>query len=167
MSWIMRIQNQITQQDDFPLNDISNLFMPSLVRESKESLPTQDSDPAPVDTPSNQSPSRQSSRDSVEDESDSLLYEDGTRSRNPVRRTNSSPEMSASWKNPFMTDSKEEDGQKKNKNYTKDMRVSCEAIPEEISGLGTTPPSNHPSLLTCRSYPGPQQEESVQVSQIR
>lgn len=27
------------------------------------------------------------------------------RSRNPVRRSNSSPEMSASWKNPFMVQS--------------------------------------------------------------
>jgi hypothetical protein len=45
-------------------------------------------------------------------------------------------------------------------------RVSCEAIPEEISGLGTTPPagdseenmgmetSPHPQLLSCHSYPG-------------
>lgn len=47
-----------------------------------------------------------------------------------------------------------------------DMRVSCEAIPEEISGLGTTPPSTeinlgqtqHPALLTCHSYPGPPQQ---------
>lgn len=62
------------------------------------------------------------------------------------------------------------------------MRVSCEAIPEEIAGMGTTPPSNdpihtrttpstttitlktnlplheshphHPTLLSCHSYPG-------------
>lgn len=46
-------------------------------------------------------------------------------------------------------------------------RVSCEAIPEEISGFGTTPPagdseeniemeaSSHPQLLSCHSYPGP------------
>jgi hypothetical protein len=41
-------------------------------------------------------------------------------------------------------------------------RVSCEAIPEEISGLGTMPPagdsegdaSSHPQLLSCHSYPG-------------
>jgi hypothetical protein len=44
--------------------------------------------------------------------------------------------------------------------------VSCEAIPEEMSGLGTTPPagdseeniemevSSHPQLLSCHSYPG-------------
>jgi hypothetical protein len=45
-------------------------------------------------------------------------------------------------------------------------RVSCEAIPEEMSGLGTTPPageseedrdveaSSHPQLSPCPSYPG-------------
>lgn len=167
MSWIMRIQNTISQNNDFLSNDISNLFMPSLIPDSKEKLPTQDSseqNDKQSDSPSNPSPSRLSSRDSVDDESDPL-YEDGLRSRNPVRRTNSSPEMSASWKNPFMNDSKslDDEGQKKNKNYTKDMRVSCEAIPEEISGLGTTPP-NHPNLLTCRSYPGPQNEETIVVS---
>lgn len=51
--------------------------------------------------------------------------------------------MSANWKNPFIMqkqerekdDYKEEDACKKNKNYSKDMRVSCEAIPEEIAGM--------------------------------
>lgn len=91
------------------------------------------------------SPSRQNSRDSVEEELE-YIYDDGTRSRNPVRRSNSSPEMSASWKNPFMHQKVvvegedgqviEEDSGKKNKMYSKDMRVSCEAIPEEIAGLG-------------------------------
>ena len=39
-------------------------------------------------------------------------------------------------------------------------RVSCEAIPEEISGMGTTPPAvenanNHPvGINTQKSYPG-------------
>jgi hypothetical protein len=43
------------------------------------------------------------------------------------------------------------------------FRVSCEAIPEEISGMGTTPPStenagDHPTgLLSQRSYPGTSQ----------
>lgn len=73
------------------------------------------------------------------------IYDDGTKSRNPVRRSNSSPEMSASWKIPFLhqkvadgedNQTSEEDGSKKNKVYSKDMRVSCEAIPEEIAGLG-------------------------------
>ena len=42
-------------------------------------------------------------------------------------------------------------------------RVSCEAIPEEISGMGTTPPSTEnagehpPGLLSQRSYPGASQ----------
>lgn len=91
-----------------------------------------------------ESPSRQNSRDSVDEECE-CVYDDGTKSRNPVRRSNSSPEMSASWKNPFLhqkvTDAEdnqtsEEDSGKKNKMYSKDMRVSCEAIPEEIAGLG-------------------------------
>lgn len=67
------------------------------------------------------------------------IYDDGTKTRNPVRRSNSSPEMSNS-KNPFLHSkhdedkSLEEDGGKKGKMYSKDMRVSCEAIPEEMAG---------------------------------
>lgn len=92
-----------------------------------------------------QSTSRQNSRDSVDEEVE-YIYDDGTKSRNPVRRSNSSPEMSASWKNPFLhqkvgdggedNQTVDDDSGKKNKVYTKDLRVSCEAIPEEIAGLG-------------------------------
>ena len=32
--------------------------------------------------------------------------------------------------------SQDDDAAKKVKNFTKDMRVSCEAIPEEIAGTG-------------------------------
>lgn len=48
----------------------------------------------------------------------------------------------ANWKNPFHqkqdkenqdNDNQDEDGAKKGK---KDVRVSCEAIPEEIAGIG-------------------------------
>ncbi|KAJ8983537.1 hypothetical protein NQ317_006582, partial [Molorchus minor] len=205
MSWVMRIQNQISYTHsmyEFPLNEISTLFMPSLYVESNSSarppLRRQDSSEEPPNmmderglSGSNgslsgspkQSPSRQNSRDSIDEELD-CMYDDGTRSRNPVRRTNSSPEMSASWKNPFLyqkpglegDDNKnaDDDNTKKNKMYSKDMRVSCEAIPEEIAGTSTTPPSSdpqhpqksyqssgettshHPSLLTCHSYPGGQ-----------
>lgn len=35
-----------------------------------------------------------------------LLFPDLRRSRNPVRRSNSSPEMSANWKNPFLNKDK-------------------------------------------------------------
>lgn len=95
-------------------------------------------------SPCKQSPSRQSSRDSIDEDMEGF-YEEGSKSRNPVRRSNSSPEMSASWKNPFLQKQErerddlrmqEEDGTKKTKTYTKDMRVSCEAIPEEIAGMG-------------------------------
>lgn len=83
--------------------------------------------------------SRQSSHDSNDDELE-IVYDDGSKSRNPVRRSNSSPEM-ANWKNPFVhqknesseQDNPDEDNSKKNK---KDLRVSCEAIPEEIAGMG-------------------------------
>lgn len=189
----MRIQNQISFQQsmyDFPLNEMSTVFMPSLSLDSPSaSLPRQGTseeeeeqqpqprDNIPVsnpitvpDSPSKQAPSRQNSRDSI-DEDDEYVYDDGTRTRNPVRRSNSSPEMSANWKNPFMQPSDDnkagdEDTVKKNKMYSKDMRVSCEAIPEEMGGTGTTPPSNdplrppqqatthHPSLLSSYSYPG-------------
>lgn len=80
-----------------------------------------------------------------------------SRARNPVRRVNSSPEMSSSWRQAFLAakpaplsqhqeaisrSSFEEPqlpSKKKSVQYsTKDMRVSCEAIPEEIAG--STPP---------------------------
>ncbi|XP_017881114.1 tuberin isoform X2 [Ceratina calcarata] len=135
-------------------------------------------------SPARPSPSRQSSRDSLESLEDG--DDDLRRSRNPVRRSNSSPEMSANWKNPFLNKEKinlqqvdrdlssadvevklEAELKKHAKNaYTKDMRVSCEAIPEEMFGMGTTPPSenisDHPTALRSqRSYPG-----ATQVSQI-
>lgn len=50
---------------------------------------------------------------------------------------------------------------------TLSYRVSCEAIPEEIFGMGTTPPSSdntgdHPSALRSqRSYPGATQTVSL------
>nr|ALE20562.1 TSC2 [Leptinotarsa decemlineata] len=206
MSWVMRIQNQISFTHsiyDFPLNELSTLFMPSLYPETSPSLRpplrrqfsedqvNQDEDKGSLAAMGSnsslpgspkQAPSRQNSHESVEEDLD-CLYDDGSRSRNPVRRSNSSPEMSASWKNPFLHQklmmdddckSSDDDGGKKNKMYSKDMRVSCEAIPEEIAGSGTTPPSNdplqvektaqtsknllnssyHPTLLSCHSYPG-------------
>ncbi|XP_057659730.1 tuberin [Diorhabda carinulata] len=201
MSWVMRIENNVTFTHaiyDFPLNDVSTLFRPSLTPaetnpHSKPPLGRQVSEEdnnEEVASGSNvisqesprRTPSRQNSRDSVDDDADTI-YDDNGRSRNPVRRSNSSPEMSASWKNPFLHQKPDEDAKssedevgKKTKGYSKDMRVSCEAIPEEIAGSGTTPPSNdpvqqasksdqsqskyattstlHPTLLSCHSYPG-------------
>jgi len=75
-------------------------------------------------------------------------FENGeSRSRNPVRRSNSSPEMSSGWKNPFMKEMQAFDnegidrdmediskhleffnapidGKKMKQNYTKDLRYS-------------------------------------------
>lgn len=91
-------------------------------------------------SPNKHSPSRQSSKDSMDEDLDNI-YEDGTKSRNPVRRSNSSPEMSANWKNPFLQQKQERDELRVQddecvKKMKKDMRVSCEAIPEEIAGMG-------------------------------
>lgn len=104
-----------------------------------------------------------------EESEDVAFDENDTRSRNPVRRVNSSPEMSSNWRNTYtkgalasggaagglstvyggatagQTMGEEDavaagdDAQlQKKKNYGKDMRVSCEAIPEEIAD--STPP---------------------------
>lgn len=208
MSWVMRIQNQTSDTNsvyDFPLNDICTLFMPSLHTDhtvaAMDSIEKETQDVAvgtvgpvyntqPISipgSPSKQSPSRQSSRDSIDEEEDldGGMFEDGSRSRNPVRRSNSSPEMSAGWKNPFLMqqhktsaggiereERDEEHAKKKSTSYAKDNRVSCEAIPEEIAGMGTTPPSSdassghstHPALLSSLSCPGPEQEVPAFVS---
>ena len=50
------------------------------------------------------------------------------------------------------------------------FRVSCEAIPEEMAGMGTTPPScentsEHPAgLLSQRSYPGASQTTQTTIT---
>uniref|UniRef100_A0A1Q3F6E4 Putative tuberin n=1 Tax=Culex tarsalis TaxID=7177 RepID=A0A1Q3F6E4_CULTA len=91
--------------------------------------------------------------DANEDEDDVEFDDPEGRSRNPVRRVNSSPEMSSNWKNQFLNkiNSKdgegyegpmESEGQQKKKNYGKG--VSCEAIPEEIAG--STPPSGSKTI---------------------
>ncbi|RZC31903.1 tuberin [Asbolus verrucosus] len=186
VSWVMKVQNQVSFKQhifEFPLNEMATLYMPDLYFEPSSAISieeqeeTEDFEEAacssssrPVSvpgSPTKQSLSRQSSRDSADDDAE-FEYDDGTKSRNPVRRSNSSPEM-ANWKNPFVqqkaeneAESQDEESAKKGK---KDVRVSCEAIPEEISGAGTSPPTGeaakpqeqphqHPSLLTCYSYPG-------------
>ncbi|XP_063917194.1 tuberin isoform X2 [Zophobas morio] len=193
VSWVMKVQNQVSFKQhiyEFPLNEMSTLYMPDLYFEPSSAISieeqeeTEDVEEAacssssrPVSvpgSPTKQSLSRQSSQDSADDQGE-IIYDDGTRARNQVRRSNSSPEM-ANWKNPFVHQKQErendvenhdEESTKKNK---KDVRVSCEAIPEEIAGMGTSPPTGqeapkppaeqpppqpqHPSLLTCYSYPG-------------
>ncbi|XP_050296204.1 tuberin isoform X2 [Anthonomus grandis grandis] len=188
MSWVMRIQNDISHSHyftDFPFNELSTLYMPSLYDEPQRPLlvrqDTFDDNHSNCEDEAvsgqgspKQIPSRQNSQDSIEEENDEIVYEDGTKARNPVRRSNSSPEMSAGWKNPFhklssSSTSSEGDStdDKKGKMYSKDMRVSCEAIPEEIAGsppqsdsqqpLTTAP---HPSLLSYHSFPGVSSEAS-------
>ncbi|KAG7209739.1 hypothetical protein KM043_011368 [Ampulex compressa] len=162
-------EDSVDKNIDQPQSDHSSM-MKSVTSSSVSSGPI-----AIPSSPVRPSPSRQSSRDSLESLEEG--EEDIRRSRNPVRRSNSSPEMSANWKNPFLSKEKlslqqqvdrdlssvdlDAELKKHAKNaYTKDMRVSCEAIPEEIFGMGTTPPSSdnaadHPTgLRSQRSYPG-------------
>lgn len=129
----------------------------------KESVATKIASSGPIDIPKKPPKVKESGSISDHDEeddseSDNLVPfddQDG-RSRNPVRRVNSSPEMGANYRKPFLisqskainqsgdgeTENRDEnvEGQQKKKNYCKDMRVSCEAIPEEMTGQ--TPPSN-------------------------
>lgn len=94
---------------------------------------------------------------------------DSNRSRNQVRRVHSSPEMSSNWKNNFMGksmkggDSKDttdedtivEESQQKKK--SKDTKVSCEAIPEEITTMASSSEDNceRPVLYTSISATEP------------
>lgn len=56
-----------------------------------------------------------------------MLADGSGRARNPVRRSNSSPEMSAGWRNPFLS-SAAVDREKMEKitkpSYSKDLRYS-------------------------------------------
>lgn len=50
------------------------------------------------------------------------------RSRNPVRRSNSSPEMSANWKNPFLNKEKLNVQQQLDKDFTcSDLEIKLDA----------------------------------------
>ncbi|KAJ1527617.1 hypothetical protein ONE63_007580 [Megalurothrips usitatus] len=189
MSWVMRIQNQNSALDlsDVPTlflpslmkRDCSGAAPPSISDKNGD-----DSAVAPVDetplsvaqtmqhipassepvnipaSPIRRSPSRQSSRDSLDEEEeeecdpDTEMDDGSGRARNPVRRSNSSPEMSAGWRNPFLASSAA-DREKMEKvtkpSYSRQYRANCEAIPEEIAGLGTTPPSTSPIVAR---FPG-------------
>lgn len=154
-----------------------------LAKEAEKMLPTKQksvSPPSetvtsPIDIPKQSQPKKElaGSFSDVEPEkdeenSDVAFEDDESRLRNPVRRVNSSPEMSSSWKNPFLgqkgpiassgvgitgqeDDSSNAEGeqQQKKKGFGKDMRVSCEAIPEEIAG--STPPSHPDSVKEVES----------------
>ncbi|PSN43169.1 hypothetical protein C0J52_09893 [Blattella germanica] len=200
MSWAMRIQNQSHYQTsplDFPLTDITTLFMPSLTNRRDQqfedfvsrhsrinsenlgeseydlmlehhfddsadisgSVRTMISDTVPMmipGSPVKRSPSRQSSRESVEGV-DPCLDDDG---------------LECEEKKEVKS---ERDGQIDSEGKSEGM-VSCEAIPEEISGLGTTPPAGdsedsvdagattHPALLSCHSYPGTSVSPSSSLS---
>ncbi|KAI5700688.1 hypothetical protein M8J75_002012 [Diaphorina citri] len=81
----------------------------------------------------------------TEDYEEYADYEGTGRNRNPVRRSNSSPEMSATYKNPFLSkpgmDKCEDLGEGKKRGAGGGGGGNCEAIPEETAGQGTTPPT--------------------------
>ncbi|XP_037872619.1 tuberin isoform X4 [Bombyx mori] len=121
----------------------------------------------PINIPG--SPQRQGSTSAAGDDDILLLAQEG-KSRHPVRRSNSSPEMSSSWKlsaQPKLQDEELDEmillpgvepttpaaSMHASKKAAKksDMRVSCEAIPEEM--CGTSPLAAHPHLVTYKSDP--------------
>ncbi|XP_047024239.1 tuberin isoform X4 [Helicoverpa zea] len=134
----------------------------------------------PINIPG--SPQRQSSSSTTDDDDMLLIVPEG-KSRHPVRRSNSSPEMSSSWKaaalqastpaapaapapdltlhpdDMILLPSCEPTGSTslsmhatKKAAKKSDMRVSCEAIPEEM--CGTSPHAAHHHLMTYNSDPG-------------
>lgn len=93
-------------------------------------------------------------QDNLEDYDDYEDYEGTGRNRNPVRRSNSSPEMSGNYKNPFLKQAldKQDDSDPMDSKKKKDLRGNCEAIPEEIAGQGTTPPTNVPTNTSSSGH---------------
>lgn len=139
-------------------NEPSSVIIPS---EQKQIFPKLPVSSGPIQIPG--SPLRQLSNSSEERDQDIAFDEGDDRSRNPVRRVNSSPEMSSSYKKPYLNRDKSDNStssqdsncdddviiKKNSKCFTKER--GCEAIPEEMSG--GTPPS-HPALMTLHSDPG-------------
>lgn len=161
--------SDIKTQDD--LKKEVEKVMPVKQKSISPPSETATSSSGPIDIPKQSQPKKElaGSFSDVEPEkddenSDVAFEDDESRLRNPVRRVNSSPEMSSSWKNPFLgqkcpigsgsgggNGGQEDEGsnvegeqQQKKKSFGKDMRVSCEAIPEEIAG--STPPSQQDSV---------------------
>lgn len=187
ISWVMRIQNQISTSNipnDMPFCDLISLFMPSIggvfgkdflnepinnimpqhqpeeeprpMKEKKvikpikvklTSMPSHSKTQAPaIDIPNTKNNHQERHVDSSysDDEDGKSLEDSSGKSRNPVRRVNSSPEMRSKY---LENREKEREKEKekpiqqppqafvipemKKKCYTK---KSCEAIPEEITG---------------------------------
>ncbi|CAH1389862.1 unnamed protein product [Nezara viridula] len=139
VSWTMRLSNELHSLQcpkDYVSSEICSYTLPSLSSINYDDQVTVRNERVasdPVSIPC--SPIRKNLHDFEE-------FEEGSgRSRNPVRRSNSSPEMSSNWKNPLLNPDSEFDfsENKKKQTYSKDMRGNCEAIPEE---MGTTPPTS-------------------------
>lgn len=128
-------------------------FQPTVAETSVFNFATQ-----PIDIPNKADPSE---NDAAEDDTSCDEDDSDDLKRNPVRRVNSSPEMRSKWnsnmkqlgaketdvrkgasiptqKDPVPEESEDvaktpEDLPQKKKSYPKETKVSCEAIPEEIS----------------------------------
>lgn len=148
ISWTMRLSNELHPLQcpkDFAMSEISTYSLPPLTSSGYEDqVPLRVDRVAsdPVSIPC--SPIRKNVHDF--DEEFGTLDEGSGRSRNPVRRSNSSPEMSSNWKNPLLGPESEFDfsENKKKQTYSKEMRGNWEAIPEE---MGTTPPTSEALML--------------------
>ncbi|PZC72537.1 hypothetical protein B5X24_HaOG211061 [Helicoverpa armigera] len=210
--WVMRMQNQMNWDYllESPLQELAALLSPAggadLHKSSSDSIvgndkKTQQASQSIMSQPQNSaagssasrmstqpinipgSPQRQSSSSATDDDDMLLIVPEG-KSRHPVRRSNSSPEMSSSWKaaalqastpaapapapaadltlhpdDMILLPSCEPTGSTslsmhatKKAAKKSDMRVSCEAIPEEM--CGTSPhAAHHHHLMTYNSDP--------------
>lgn len=158
----MRVQNPNNYHNVdslYKLTDITSLFQPTLAEGTKPETKSSSSSSTPIphetaastvprSEPVPVPPRTDKLEDSALSPEEDLGDETMTKTRNPVRRSNSSPEMSASWKNPFLsrasslnTGGPNQSGGTGDKELEagKESRVSCEAIPEEISGNEKSP----------------------------
>ncbi|XP_049869315.1 tuberin isoform X2 [Pectinophora gossypiella] len=178
-AWVTRLQNRAAplERDD-ALQELAALLLPAAAPPPAgppPAAPPAAPAPAPAAPPPAParlgtqpinipgSPQRQSSSSTTDDD-DMLIIAPSGKSRHPVRRSNSSPEMS-SWKLAAREAPAEDEappeappppqpsvGKKAPKKP--DMRVSCEAIPEEMSGTSPLTQPPHPHLMTYNSDPG-------------
>lgn len=154
--------NQIPMSTPEPVKSNENIAR----RMTGESI---QSSTAPIDIPNQRSNDFESENggDPGDPDNDVSFDDDSdSRSRNPVRRVNSSPEMSSNWKNNFSNKGQKHDPREQEdsgtnepiieesqqKKKSKETKVSCEAIPEEIPMASSAEESyERPQLFTSIS----------------
>jgi tuberous sclerosis protein 2 len=136
--------NQIPLSTPEPIKSTENITK-KLAMESNCQYST-----PPIDIPNQQRAKDLDSDNGGDQDDGDVSFDDDTEStsRNPVRRVNSSPDMSSNWKNNFSNKGSKHDTKDNNnqddstltetiieetqqKKKSKDTKVSCEAIPEE------------------------------------